>query len=116
MEAVIVALIGVVGSILVVLVEKGRKENSRDHGIVASKLEVIRHAIEDIDSDVAHIESKLDDHLNDHANSFFSKGSNKIERKLGGFDIDDIKFKTGEKVKEPSKSNKKVKKHGSKKR
>ena len=100
MEAVIVALIGVVGSVLVVLVEKGRKENARDHGIVADKLEIIRGAIEDIDSDVAHIESKLDNHLSDHLTASF-----------GGFDIDDLKYKTGEKVK-----NKKGKNHGSKKR
>lgn len=101
MEAVIVALIGVVGSILVVLVEKGRKENARDHGIVADKLEVIKIALEDIDSDVAHIENKIDNHLNDH-----------VTASLGGFDLDDIKFKTGEKVKDK----KKGKKHGSKKR
>lgn len=101
MEAVIVALIGVVGSVLVVLVERGRKENARDHGIVADKLEIIRGALEDIDSDVAHIESKIDNHLNDH-----------VAASLGGFDLDDIKFKTGEKVKDK----KKGKKHGSKKR
>lgn len=103
MEAVIVALIGVVGSVLVVLVEKGRKENARDHGIVADKLEIIKGAIQDIDEDVAHIEAKLDDHLDDHNQSGFS---------LGGFDIDDMYYKTGEKVKD----NKKHKKHGSKKR
>jgi hypothetical protein len=100
MEAVIVALIGVVGSVLVVLVEKGRKENARDHGVVADKLEIIKVTLEDIDSDVAHIESKLDNHLSDHVAASF-----------GGFDIDDLRYKTGEKVK-----NKKGKKHGSKKR
>jgi hypothetical protein len=100
-EAVIVALIGVVGSVLVVLVEKGRKENARDHGIVADKLELIKGALEDIDDDIAHVESKLDNHLSDH-----------ITASLGGFDIDDLTYKTGEKVKDK----KKVKKHGSKKR
>lgn len=101
MEAVIVALIGLVGSVLVVLVEKGRKENARDHGIVADKLELIKGALEDIDDDIAHVESKLDNHLSDH-----------ITASLGGFDIDDLTYKTGEKVKDK----KKVKKHGSKKR
>lgn len=101
MEAVIVALIGVVGSVLVVLVEKGRKENARDHGIVADKLELIKGALEDIDDDIAHVESKLDNHLSDH-----------ITASLGGFDLDDLTYKTGEKVKDK----KKVKKHGSKKR
>ena len=101
MEAAIVALIGVVGSVLVVLIEKGRKENARDHGIVAEKLEVIKGALEDIDSDVAHIESKLDNHLSDHVVASF-----------GGFDLDDKRFKTGELIKDK----KKGKKHGSKKR
>ena len=97
MEAVIVALIGVVGSVLVVLVERGRKENARDHGIVADKLDQIEQVLYNIDEDVLHIEVKLDNHLEDHANE-----------KFGGFDLDDKKFKTGEKVKD--------KKHGSKKR
>lgn len=101
MEGIIVAVIGVVGSVLVILIEKGRKENSRDHNIVADKLEVIKTAIEDIDSDVAHIESKLDNHLSDHVLAGF-----------GGFDLDDLKYKTGEKVKDKKKS----KKNGSKKR
>lgn len=101
MEAVIVALIGVVGSVLVVLVEKGRKENARDHGVVAEKLEIIKGALDDIDSDVAHIESKLDNHLSDH-----------VAASLGSFDLDDLTYKTGERVKDK----KKVKKHGSKKR
>lgn len=95
MEAVIVALIGVVGSILAILVEKGRKENARDHGIVADKLETIKSALDDIDSDVAHIESKLDNHLSDH-----------VAASLGGFDLDDLTYKTGERVKDKKKKNK----------
>lgn len=85
MEPIIVALIGVVGSILVILVEKGRKENTRDHGIVAiklgevkstladidgevsRKLSEVKIALENIDQDVEHIELKLDGHLRDHS-------------------------------------------------
>lgn len=111
MEAVIVALIGVVGSVLVVLVEKGRKENARDHGVVAEKLEIIKGALDDIDSDVAHIESKLDNHLNDHIQVGFGSFSG-----FGSFDLDDLKYKTGEKVKEKKNKKDKVKKNGSKKR
>jgi len=99
MEAIIVALIGVVGTVLAIMVEKGRKENSRDHGIVADKLETIKSAIEDIDTDVAHIESKLDSHLSDHTIA-----------SLGGFDLDDLKYKTGEKVKDKKKKRKENKK------
>ena len=101
MEGIIVALIGIVGSVLVVLVEKSRKENSRDHGIVADKLEMIKGAIQDIDDDVAHIEFKLDNHLEGHVNAA-----------LGGFDLDDIKYKTGERAKDK----KEMKKHGKKKK
>jgi hypothetical protein len=98
MEGVIVALIGLVGSVLVVLVEKGRKENQRDHGIVADKLdaqkielEVIKNALDDIDQDMAHIEVKLDDHLDDHRQG---------DSDFGGFDIDDVYYKTDEKTKD----------------
>lgn len=107
MEAVIVALIGVVGSVLVVLVEKGRKENARDHGIVAEKLEAIKGTLEDIDNDIAHVESKLDDHLNDHVQVGIGAFGG-----FGSFDLDDSRFKTGEFVK----PRKKDKKHGGKKR
>lgn len=75
MEPIIVALIGVVGSILVILIEKGRKENTRDHGIVAEKLSEVKLALQDIDQDVEHIEQKIDSHLRDHS--------------FGGFDLDD---------------------------
>lgn len=98
MEAVIVALIGIVGSILVVLVEKGRRENTRDHGLVADKLQKVQIMLENIDDDVLHIESKLDDHLTDHS-------------VFGGFNLDDTKFKTGERVRDK----KEIKKHGKKK-
>ena len=99
MEAIIVALIGVVGSILVVLVEKGRKENLRDHGIVADKLEVIKDVIDNIDEDVAHIEIKLDNHLNDHKHDL---------SKLGELDLDDH-------LSLQDKNRKKERKYGSKK-
>jgi len=95
MEAIIVALIGVVGSILAVMVDRGRKENTRDHAVVADKLEIMTGVLQDIDEDVAHIEAKLDDHLSDHVKASF-----------GGFDIDDKK--------DASKKNKKRKKYGKK--
>lgn len=52
-EAIIVASIGVVGAVIVALVEKGRKENARDHATVAGVLN--------------RIEDKIDHHINDHA-------------------------------------------------
>jgi hypothetical protein len=110
MEGVIVALIGLVGSVLVVLIEKGRKENARDHGIVADKLDaqkieldVIKGVLDDIDQDMAHIEVKLDDHLDDHRQG---------DTDFGSFDIDDIYYKSDEKTK----NKKRAKKNSGKKR
>jgi len=53
MEAVIVAVITAIGGIIAVLVQKGRKENVRDHGMVVEAL--------------GRIEEKIDDHIVDHA-------------------------------------------------
>lgn len=53
MEAIAVALISAIGGILAVLVQKGRKENTRDHGMVVEAL--------------GRIEDKIDDHIVDHA-------------------------------------------------
>ena len=64
MEAIIVALIGVVGSVLVVLLEKTRKENREDHNVLATT--------------VNRIEQKLDDHMRDHA---FSEMTKRVRRK-----------------------------------
>ena len=52
-EGIIVASIGVVGAIMIALIEKGRKENARDHATVAGLLN--------------RIEDKIYHHINDHA-------------------------------------------------
>jgi hypothetical protein len=57
MEAVIVAVITAIGGIIAVLVQKGRKENVRDHGMVVEAL--------------GRIEEKIDDHIVDHAKGEF---------------------------------------------
>jgi hypothetical protein len=66
MEQITVALIGFVGAILVTLLEKGRKENKRDHGFVASKLDDLKVSLNSMDEDLAHIEAKIDTHIHDH--------------------------------------------------
>jgi len=53
MEAIAVALIAAVGGIITALVQKGRKENTRDHAMVVDAL--------------GRIEEKIDDHINNHA-------------------------------------------------
>jgi hypothetical protein len=56
-EEIIVALIGVLGAILITLIEITRKENKKDHGYVVDKLDVI--------------EDKIDNHISDHVKSSF---------------------------------------------
>ena len=75
--------------VLMLLIEKGRRENVRDHGYVAQKLDDLKEDIKDIDEDVSNIEAKLDTHITDHVTSQFV--------------VDDIKFKTGERVKDGAK-------------
>ena len=73
MESIWAAVIAGAFGILAILVEKGRRENVRDHGYVAEKLDALKEDIADIDSDIANVENKIDGHLNDHLNSFNKK-------------------------------------------
>ena len=70
-EAVTVALITMVGAVLVALVEKGRRENKADHGVVSEKLDIIGkslgRSIDRVEETVIRNEVKLDQHINDHA-------------------------------------------------
>lgn len=86
MESIWAAVIAGAFGILAILVEKGRRENIRDHGYVKERLDDLKEDIADIDNDVAHIEAKLDTHIRDHV--------------TGRFDVDNIKFKTGERAKD----------------
>ena len=52
-------------AILMLLIEKGRRENVRDHGYVAQKLDDLKADVKDIDQDIAVIEHKLDAHITD---------------------------------------------------
>lgn len=87
-DAVTVAVITGCFGILVALVQKGRKENNRDHGIVAEKLSHIKSKIENVEADVMHIdmdlgviESKIDGHINDHAHGTFEQTGNSRKKK-----------------------------------
>jgi hypothetical protein len=86
MESIWAAVIAGAFGILAILVEKGRRENFRDHGYVSKKLDDLKEDIKDIDEDVSHIEAKLDTHIRDHI--------------TGQFNIDNMKFKTDERAKD----------------
>ena len=80
-DAILVAIITGCFGILVALVQKGRRENSRDHGIVAAKLEQLQYGIEDVDADIQILEAKFDGHINDHALGNFSENGNKSKKR-----------------------------------
>lgn len=67
MEIIWAAAVTGAFSVLVLLIEKGRKENVRDHGLVKQTLDAIREDISDLDSDISVLEHKIDAHINDHA-------------------------------------------------
>ncbi len=71
MEAITVALITVVGGAAIALIEKGRRENKTDHGVVSDKLDVIAKSlgksIDRVEDTGIRTEGKLDQHINDHA-------------------------------------------------
>ncbi len=69
MEQITVALIGVVGAVIVTLLEKARRENKEDHGYVRDHLD--------------RIEYKIDTHVRDHVVGIVTEIKTKRERKNG---------------------------------
>ena len=65
MDATWAAVVTGAFALLMLLIEKGRRENVRDHGYVAQKLDDLKADVKDIDQDIAVIEHKFDAHLND---------------------------------------------------
>lgn len=66
MELVIAAIVTGAFGLLTIMIEKGRRENVKDHGFVKGKLDNLLASIADIDEDISHIEGKLDTHIHDH--------------------------------------------------
>lgn len=82
MEPVIVACIGVVGAVIVALIEKGRRtdvkrweENKADHNFVVDKIENLGKSlgisIDRVERGVERTEEKVDRHIADHARGEF---------------------------------------------
>jgi hypothetical protein len=61
MEAVLVAIVTGVFAVLAILVEKGRKENKRDHGNVMDRLDLVSSEIR---KDIRQVRYELNDHVN----------------------------------------------------
>ena len=65
MELVLAAIVTGAFGLLTIMVEKGRRENIKDHGFVKDKLDNLLASIVDIDEDISHIEDKLDTHIHE---------------------------------------------------
>jgi hypothetical protein len=74
MDATWAAVVTGAFGLLMLLIEKGRRENVRDHGFVKDRLDSLKEDIADIDSDLNVIELKIDGHLSDHVSSSLKKG------------------------------------------
>lgn len=59
MTAVLIAIITAVGAVTVALIERGRRQNTREHGETVARLDTVIGS-------VGRIEHKIDDHLDDH--------------------------------------------------
>lgn len=78
MEAILVAIIGTVGAVTVALLESGRRtskarweENKNDHNFVVDKIDSLGkslgRSIDRVEETVVRNETKLDQHIRDHA-------------------------------------------------
>jgi hypothetical protein len=74
MDATWAAVVTGAFGLLMLLIEKGRRENVRDHGFVKDRLDSLKEDIADIDSDLTVIELKIDGHLSDHVSASLKKG------------------------------------------
>jgi hypothetical protein len=50
--AIVVAFITAVGGVIVAMIQRGRRENSRDHASVISRLDKVQDAIIDVQSSI----------------------------------------------------------------
>jgi len=64
---VLAVLAVLLGTALTVLVEKVRKENSKDHASVNNRLGEIHNDIKDVRTDVRNVNERLTDHIEWHA-------------------------------------------------
>lgn len=71
MEAIIVALIGLVGVVLAALIQRNRRAEKSEHGMVMQTLQ--------------RVETKIDGHITDHAKGSFQQTVTVPRRKRQSF-------------------------------
>lgn len=64
---VVAAVVAAVGAILVALLDRFRKENSRDHEVVLGMLKIMHKSQARTEEKVDHVGERLADHLKFHA-------------------------------------------------
>jgi len=76
MEQVVVGLLGMVGVLLVAMVEWSRRANQRDHALVLKMIQQmgdgLGHSIDRVEKSARHTEEELDTHIADHARGAFT--------------------------------------------
>jgi hypothetical protein len=75
MTEIIVALIGLFTMTSVTLIEKVRRDNKRDHSVVAMKLDMMAQglgrSIDEVRDSAQRTEEHIDNHVADHARGAF---------------------------------------------
>lgn len=66
-DAVLTTLIAGGFSVLVAMIEMMRRQNNRDHGANAAKLDAVQESQKITHRAVERVENKIDTHINDHA-------------------------------------------------
>jgi hypothetical protein len=80
-DAVIVAIIGVIGTVCAgipaVLIERARRENNNDHALVQMRLSKIMNALKDLSDKVGKVDGRLEGHLKEHLDGIPSNVTNR---------------------------------------
>lgn len=79
-SSIVVAIIGLVGAIIVALIQKSRKENKSDHNIVAQLLEVVHHDVSKVEDKLDHVEEIIDNHITEHRKENNLKSKQQIKK------------------------------------
>jgi Na+-translocating ferredoxin:NAD+ oxidoreductase RnfG subunit len=83
-EAIIVAVIAAVGGVLAALVQKSRKENKDDHGVVAGLINDVKDELLHLHHKIDHVDEqvdKVDDQMHDHMMWHYKKSDEKKSKK-----------------------------------
>lgn len=64
---IVVAIIGLVGGVIVALIQKSRKENKQDHNTVADLLHEVHRDVIKVEIKLDHVENQLEEHIKEHS-------------------------------------------------